>query len=190
MFKKLALLAVLSVPASAFAGPYLLLGGAMGKADLADVEESYSPVAVETEDSFGRALIGIGADINPYLGIEALYMTEGEVSVEADSIDTETTLKNSGFQFAVLGKAPLTQQLSLFGKLSANYLEVKGETESPLGNDSDKDSKFQLGFGVGLHYQVNDSVGLRLAAERIQIRDVFDGDSDMDQASLAVTFGF
>lgn len=186
MFKKLALLAVLSVPASAFAGPYLVLGGAMGSADLADVEESY-PSTAETDDSFGRALIGIGADINPYLGIEALYMTEAEVSVS--TLLVETTLKNSGFQFAVLGKAPLTNQLSLFGKLSGNYLEVKVDDTV---SGSEKDSNFQLGFGVGLHYQVNDSVGVRLAGERIQIREAIngEGDSDLDQASLAVTFAF
>ncbi|MGH8492731.1 MAG: outer membrane beta-barrel protein [Moraxellaceae bacterium] len=188
MIKKLALLAVLSTPLTAFAGPYLVLGGAMGTADLSDVEDSY-PSTAETDDSFGRALIGIGADINPYLGIEALYMTEAEVSVQEPISGVETTLKNSGFQFAVLGKAPLTQQLSLFGKLSGNYLEVKADT---TGLGSDKDSNFQLGFGVGLHYQVNDSVGLRLAGERIQIREAIngEGDSDLDQASLAVTFAF
>lgn len=189
MFRKTALLLALVAPASAFAGPYLVLGGAMGTADLGDLEESYAPFSVDTDDSFGRALIGIGADINPYLGIEALYMTEAEVSVKEPLSGVETTLKNSGFQFAVLGKAPLTQQLSLFGKLSGNYLEVKADTTAM---DSEKDSKFQLGFGVGLHYQANDSVGVRLAAERIQIREAIngEGDSDLDQASLAVTFAF
>lgn len=189
MFKKLALLVALTAPACAFAGPYLVLGGAMGTADLSDVEDSYAPLAVETDDSFGRALIGIGADINPYLGIEALYMTEAEVSVQEPISGVETTLKNSGFQFAVLGKAPLTHQLSLFGKLSGNYLDVEAET---TGMGSDKDSNFHLGFGVGLYYQVNDAIGLRLAAERIQIREAIngEGDSDLDQASLAVTFGF
>ncbi|MDQ8037955.1 MAG: outer membrane beta-barrel protein [Pedobacter sp.] len=186
MFKKLAVLIALAAPVSAFAGPYLVLGGAMGSADLADVEALY-PSTAETDDSFGRALIGIGADINPYLGIEALYMTEAEVSVSTSL--AETTLKNSGFQFAVLGKAPLTNQLSLFGKLSGNYLEVKAD-DTVMG--SEKDSNFQLGFGVGLHYQVNDSVGVRLAGERIQIREAIngEGDSDLDQASLAVTFAF
>ncbi len=187
MFKKLAVLIALTAPASAFAGPYLVLGGAMGSADLGDVEESYAPLSVDSDDKFGRALIGIGADINPYLGIEALYMTEAEVSVSTPLV--ETTLKNSGFQLAVLGKAPLTNQLSLFGKLSGNYLEVKADT---TGTGSEKDSNFQLGFGVGLHYQVNDSVGVRLVGERIQIREAIngEGDSDLDQASLAVTFAF
>lgn len=187
MFKKLALIAALTAPASAFAGPYLVLGGAMGSADLEDVEKAY--VAPDADDGFGRALIGVGADINPYLGIEALYMSDAEVSVKDKVGIAETKIKNAGFQFAVLGKAPLTQQLSLIGKLSTNYLEVKVDDTV---SGSDKDSKFQLGFGVGAHYQVNDAVGLRLTAERIQIREAINGngDSDLDQASLAVTFAF
>ncbi len=183
MMKKLALAFTLCMPLTAFAGPYLIVGGAMGTADLDDV----TPAGATVDDNFGRALVGIGADINPYLGLEALYMTEAEVSISMPP--DELTIKSSGFQFALLGKAPLTQQLSLFGKLSGNYLEVKAD-DTLTG--SDKDSNFQLGFGVGLHYQVNDAVGLRLTGERIQIRDAINGqgDSDLDQASLAVTFAF
>src|SRR6218665_820673 len=89
MIKKLALLVALSAPVTAFAGPYLVLGGAMGTADLDDI----APAGAEVDDSFGRALLGIGADINPYLGIEALYMTEAETSVSVPPLDA--TLKNS-----------------------------------------------------------------------------------------------
>lgn len=195
MLKKLALVVALAAPACAFAGPYFVAGGALGKADVGDIESLYAPgTPLTTDDSFGRALIGVGADVTPYLGLEALYLTDAEVTVK-DNTGQKDTLKNSGFQFAVIGKAPLSAQFSLFGKLSANYLEVKYEyvdALTPANNLSAKDSKVHLGFGAGAQYQVNDAVALRLGVERIQLRDAINGSgsSDVDQTSLAVAFAF
>lgn len=195
MLKKLALVAALAAPACAFAGPYFVAGGALGKTDLGDIESLYGHGAqLTTDDGFGRALIGVGADVSPYLGVEALYLTEAEGTVK-DNTGQKDTLKNSGFQFAVIGKAPLSAQLSLFGKLSANYMDVQHEyvdALAPVNNYSEKDSKVHLGFGAGALYQVNDAVGLRLGVERIQLRDAIKGSGsfDVDQTSLAVTFAF
>lgn len=195
MLKKLALVVALVAPACAFAGPYFVAGGALGKTGLSDVESSYGPGAVlTTDDSFGRALIGVGANVTPYLGVEALYLTDAEGTVK-DIAGKKDTVKNAGFQFAVIGKASLTPQFSLFGKLSANYMEVKDDhvdAITPANNRSTKDSKTHLGFGAGAQYQVNDAVALRLGVERIQLRDAINGagSSDVDQTSLAVTFAF
>lgn len=191
MHKKIALLAALALPSLASANPYIIAGAASGKADMADIEAFYG--SHDTDDSFTRALIGIGADINPNIGVEAVYMTEGETTVSDGT--QKDTLKNSGVQFALLGKAPLTPQLNVFGKISANYLNVKWQYEdylAPVNNYSADDSKFQLGYGIGLHYQVVDNVGVRVALERIQVRDAIQGagDSDVDQVSAGFTFGF
>lgn len=195
MLKKLALVVALAAPACAFAGPYFVVGGALGKADLGDIESFYGPgTPLTTDDGFGRALIGVGADVSPNLGLEALYLTDAEGTVK-DNTGQKDTLKSSGFQFAVIGKAPLTAQLSLFGKLSANYMDVQYEYAdalAPGNNYSEKDSNFHLGFGAGALYQVSDAVGLRLGVERIQLRDAINGSGnfDVDQTSLAVTFAF
>lgn len=191
MLKRTLLAAVLAAPSLAVAGPYLIAGGAAGTADLGDVEAYYS-TGHRTDDDFGRALIGVGAELNPNLGIEALYLTPAKVSVEEPGQRDE--LKNSGFQFALLGRAPLTAQLSLVGKLSANYMTVEDDFTFGPVQDSADDSRFQLGYGLGLHFQVSDAVGLRLMAERIELRDYslngLEADTDLDQASLAFTFAF
>ncbi len=188
MLKKIALAAALALPALASAAPYLVMGAASGSADLADVEAGgFTPGAYSSDDGFTRALIGVGFGLNRNLAVEGLYMTEAEASVSEPG--REDTLKSSALQFAVIGLAPVAPQFSLFAKLSANYMKVEFESTVFPG---DEDTKFQVGFGAGALFQVSDQVGLRLAAERIQVRDAIAGagDSDIDQASLAVTFSF
>lgn len=187
MLKKIALAATLALPALASAAPYLVMGAASGSADLADVEAGFTPGTYSSDDSFTRALIGVGFGLNRNLAVEGLYMTEAEASVSAPG--SKDTLKSSALQFAVIGQAPVAAQFSLFAKLSANYMKVEYESTAALG---DEDTKFQVGFGAGALFQVSDQLGLRLAAERIQVRDAIAGagDSDIDQTSLAVTFSF
>lgn len=189
MLKKLALAALLATPALASAGPYLVMGAASGSADLADLEAGLTaPVA--SDDGFTRALVGAGFSLSPNVAVEGVYMTEAEV--EAKDATSTDTLKSSTLQFALLGQAPLAPQLSVFGKISANYVQMEFESVSgPLVLSAD-DDKFQVGYGAGLQFQASDQVGLRLGFERIQVRDAINGagDSDIDQGSLSVLFSF
>ena len=190
MLKKLALAAALAaMPALAAAGPYLIMGAASGSADLADLEAGLA-APVTSDDGFTRALVGGGFSLTPNLALEGVYMTEAEV--EAKNATTTDTLKSSTLQFALLGQAQLAPQFSLFGKISANYVQMEYESVTgPLTVSAD-DDKFQVGYGVGLQVQASDQVGLRLGFERIQVSDAINGagDSDIDQASLAVLFSF
>ncbi|HET8729587.1 MAG TPA: outer membrane beta-barrel protein [Moraxellaceae bacterium] len=194
MHKKLALLAALAVPSLALANPYIIAGGGTVNADMTDLENNYAG-AHTTNDNFGRALVGVGADLSPNVGVEAVYLTEGQVSVQNST--NKDVLKNSGVQFALLGKAPLTPQLTVFGKISANYMDVTWDYTNVSGTTSNEDNKFQLGYGIGLNYQFTDAVAGRLQVERIQMRDpVADPlggpsiNNDQDMASVAFMFSF
>jgi hypothetical protein len=196
MLKKAALAAVIALPSVASAAPYMIAGGVSGTADLGDVEATYTPgTPLNSDDSFTRALFGVGTVINENLGVEAVYLTEAEVTVEDSTGIMKDTVQSSGLQLALLGKAPLTPQFGLLGKISLNYVMVDYEfvdTSGTLMNISEDDTSMQLGFGVGAHFQASDVVGLRLGFERIMLREAIagQGDSDIDQASLAVTFAF
>jgi hypothetical protein len=198
MFRKIALAALLAAPALASAGSaYLIVGGASGSIDLADIENSYSTPS-SADDAFTRAIIGVGAPVNPNLAIEAVYLTNVENNVNAGIGRDE--LEHGGLQAALLGKAPLTPQFSIFGKISANLMSTTYHYEdNPLTVSVDEEeSGAYLGFGFGAEYQASDTVGLRLQVERIQLRDITivgmfgpeGADFDVDQASLAVTFSF
>lgn len=194
MLKKTVLVFALGLPALASANPYLVAGGATGNVDLSDAEANYA-FGHTTDDSFGRAILGAGADINQNLAVEALYMTEAKASITGTGLDAgrKDELSSDGFQFALLGKAPLTPQFSLFGKLSANYMKVKDDNTTGGLAQSDDDQGVQLGYGVGGRFQITDTAGVSLALERIELSNTLFGskyDTNLDQASLTFQFGF
>lgn len=198
MLKKLVIALALTAPALASAeGVYLVLGGAAGSADMQGIEDSYGPGAqLQTDDDVERAVVGIGAKVSPYLALEGVYMTTAENRVE-DATD-EDTLDHNGVQLAIVAAAPLTAQLSLTGKLSANFMNTDYNYRS--GNVliySEEQRKVHLGAGLGLAFQMNDAVALRLGFERIMMNDVVDqdflgadGDVDVDQTSVSLLFSF
>lgn len=198
MLKKLVIALALTAPALASAeGVYLVLGGAAGSADMQGIEDSYgSGAQLQTDDDVERAVVGIGAKVSPYLALEGVYMTTAENRVE-DATD-EDTLDHNGVQLAIVAAAPLTAQLSLTGKLSANFMNTDYNYRS--GNVliySEEQRKVHLGAGLGLAFQMNDAVALRLGFERIMMNDVVDqdflgadGDVDVDQTSVSLLFSF
>lgn len=198
MFKKTALAGLLALPSLASAqGIYFIAGAANGSVDLGDIEATYAP-PYASDDDLTRAVIGLGASVNPYLAFEGVYLSEVENSVKDSSF--EDTLEHSGLQLAVLGKVPVTAQFNVFGKLSANYIATNYHfQDTPLTQiyDEDKTGAY-LGFGAGISFQANDTVGLRLQAERIFIKDVTivgmfgpeSADFAVDQVNLGLTFSF
>lgn len=193
MLKKLAIATLFFVPAIASAASgYLVAGGAIGSTDMGDIEETYAP-PFKTDDDVQRAVIGGGVELNPYLALEAVYMSEVKNKVESDE------LEHSGLQAAIIGKAPLTPQFSLFGRLSANSILTDYRYDDGVFSFDEEEAGAYLGFGFGADFQVNDQVGFRLQFERIQISDITildenldetSGDFDVDQTSLAVKFVF
>jgi opacity protein-like surface antigen len=208
MIRKLAMTLLLAAPAAAFAqGPYLMFGGASSTTDMGPVTSAYADNGVQVtskDDNGGRAVIGIGANVNQFLAFEAAYLTNISNKVNGtNGIDrVSSELQHKGLQLAVIGKAPLTPQFSLSVKLSANHLqsdyEQVGTGTLALGNYSEKHTKTHLGYGIGASYQVNDNVGVRLGLERIEMNDVVDknalnghsGDFAVDLASLALVYSF
>lgn len=186
MLKKLAAAVVFMAPTMALAvqpGPYFSLGAAFGSVDLSAAENAFT---TGTDDEVQRVVIGAGYNLNDSLALEALYLTNVENTIEYGPVDA--TLDHDGLQFSVLAHIPLSPQLSLFGKASANLLKV--EFEAP--GITEDDTGFHLGVGAGLGYQVSDQLGLRATFERLMVTDVggSDGDFDVDQVALSLNYSF
>lgn len=198
MFKKVLLASLLALPAiaSAQGGPYFIAGGALGSADLENIEASYGSFPTTSDDEVLRAVVGIGAQFSDYLGFEATYHSNVENTVQGGG--DEDILEHQGVQFAVLGRAPLAPQFAVLGKLSANLMNT--EYEYRVGGTSvyaEDNTGAHLGMGVGAEFRANDQVALRLMAERIMMDDIIDqnflgqpGDVDLDQVSLTFNFQF
>lgn len=198
MFKKIMMMAVLATPAMAFADVYLAVGAGIGSTDMEAIEETYGTTPVETEDEVQRAVIGVGVEVNKYLAFEANYLTA--VDNEVAAVGAKDELSHQGIQVAIRGHAPLTEQFSVYAKLTANMLSTEYEYTDITNNYAKgDDSGTYLGFGMGLAYRINDNVGLRLGAERIQLKDVAIADANLDpvpadfdvtQATLMLDFHF
>lgn len=186
MLKKLAAAVVFMAPTMALAvqpGPYFSLGAAFGSVDLSAAQ---SPATTATDDEVQRVVIGAGYNLNDSLAVEALYLTNVENTIENGPL--KATLDHDGLQFSVLAHIPLTSQFSVFGKASANLLQVE-YAQPGLTVD---DTGLHLGVGAGLAFQVSDQLGLRAAFERLMITDVggSGGDFDVDQVAVSLNYSF
>ncbi|MES2919751.1 MAG: outer membrane beta-barrel protein [Pseudomonadota bacterium] len=198
MIKKVLLASLLAVPAlaSAQGGVYFTAGLATGSADLENIEASYGGTPTTSDDDVLRAVIGIGAQLSDYLGVEGTYHSNVENTVKGGAgVDT---LEHQGVQLAVLGRAPLAPQFAVVGKLSANLMNT--EYDYSVGGSqvyAEDTTGAYLGMGVGAEFRANDQVALRLMAERIMLNDIIDedflgepGDVDVDQVTLSLNFQF
>lgn len=197
MIKKVLLASLLAVPAlaSAQGGVYFTAGLATGSADLENIEASYGGTPTTSDDDVLRAVIGIGAQLSDYLGVEGTYHSNVENTVKGGG--DEDILEHQGVQLAVLGRAPLAPQFAVVGKLSANLMNTEYEYRTAFGGYAEDTTGAYLGMGVGAEFRANDQVALRLMAERIMLNDIIDedflgepGDVDVDQVTLSLNFQF
>lgn len=186
MLKKMVVALVLATPTLALAqqGPYFTMGAAFGNIDLSAVDAT----ATSKDDDVQRVVIGGGYNLNDSLALEGLYLTNVENTIKIGAVTN--TLDHDGVQLAVRASIPFTPQFSLFGKVSANLLNVQYESSTP-GNNLD-DNGVYLGVGLGLAYQFTDQIGVRTTFERLMITDLggSGGDFDVDQLAVALNYSF
>lgn len=187
MLKKMVVALVLATPTLALAqqGPYFTMGAAFGNIDLSAVDAG----ATSKDDDVQRVVIGGGYNLNDSLALEGLYLTNVENTIKVPG-DTRT-LDHDGVQLSVRASIPFTPQFSLFGKVSANLLNVQYESASTPANNLD-DNGVYLGVGLGLAYQFTDQIGVRTTFERLMITDLggSGGDFDVDQLAVALNYSF
>ena len=101
----------------------------------------------------------IGWQITPNFGVEASYADFGSygnsfASVETDGISLSATLR-----------LPISERFALFGKAGQFWWEADFDAD----NLSDKFDDTELFYGVGLSFEVTDSIDFRLSYDRLNI---------------------
>lgn len=138
-----------------------------------------------------------GYQLLPYLALEGGYYDLGEFNFQTDTTPNsmysgETSIQ--GVNLALVGTFPLTEQLSALAKLGLVYHDSETRLSSNglvdvSGRDVDN-QYFKHQYGVGLQYQVNTALALRLEAERYRIDDLVGSSGDIDVITVGVLYRY
>jgi OOP family OmpA-OmpF porin len=138
-----------------------------------------------------------GWQFNRHVAVEAGYFNLGRfgftsTTVPAGSLNGRIRLQ--GVNLDVVGTLPLTERLSLIGRVGGQYASAR-DAFSGTGavNVLDPDpSKRSFGYkaGAGLQYEVSRSFLVRLEAERYRINDAVGNRGDVNLFSVGLVFPF
>jgi OmpA-OmpF porin, OOP family len=154
--------AAMSVSAGAMAQQQQQTGFYVG-ADIGSVD-------FEDEDDTGFRFSG-GYQFNRNFAAELGYVTLFDKSIFGANVEVD------GFELVAVGKMPLANNFSVYGKLGFLMWDAKVAGFSDDGTD--------LTFGLGLQYDVSRNLGIRGQWQRY---DVDDADADMFSVGLVYRF--
>lgn len=203
----LAVLAVAAGPLAAAdaAGWYGGLSLGLSKAPIDDARitsglavQGFATTSIsDDERDIGYKILG-GYRFNRYLALEGGYFDLGKFGFTATTVPAGTltgNIKVRGLNLDAVGILPITERFSAFGRVGLTYADVRG-ADTGTGavtvldpNPRKRDPNYKV--GVGIQYDVTESLGLRAEAERYRIKDAVGnkGDVDLYSAGLIYRFG-
>jgi OOP family OmpA-OmpF porin len=163
--------------------------------DESDLESELASQGIQANatvnDNPAGFTIGAGYRFNRYVALEANYVDLGTATASIDVIspavfNVKEDIHATGETLDVLGSIPVSQRVSLFGKLGLFDYNIKETLSSnvaiPLQNLSTNGSTYDLGVGVEISF--TDRLGLR--AGLTQYHKV--GDSSTGQQNLGLAY--
>ena len=162
-----------------------LLGGGLATTSIAD----------DDRDT-GYKIFG-GYQFNRYFALEGGYFDLGKFGFTATTVPAGTLKGNiavKGLNLDLVGIIPFTDKLSAFGRAGVNYADARdsfsgtGAVNVINPNPTKREANYKLGFGG--QYQLTESLGMRLEAERYRINDAVGNHGDVDLVSVALVYRF
>lgn len=153
-------------------------------------------IADDNRDT-GYKLFG-GYKFNNKFSLEAGYFNLGKFGYTATTVPVGALRGNTridGVNLDAVGILPFTEKFSAFGRVGLNYAEAKdnfsntGAVPVPANPNPNKHDT-NLKFGMGLQYDLTESLGIRAEAERYRINDAIGNKGDIDIVSLGLVYRF
>ncbi|MDN2712902.1 OmpA family protein [Janthinobacterium sp. SUN118] len=140
----------------------------------------------------------VGRQLTPYLAVEAGYFDLGKFNFQSASsgngvLNGEAAFR--GVNLDLLGQLPLSQRLSLLGRVGMHYTRTSTEFSGNrlLGstNTHASERKLNAKLGLGLEYKFSEALALRGEVERYRLNDAVGnrGDADLYSVSLVYKLG-
>lgn len=155
----------------------------------AEVGPQTAPTTANTRSEGWKVYAGY--QFNKYLGAEGGYANLNDAS--ATTGRRLTKIDNEAWTLAAVGTLPITNKLSVIGKLGAAYMLADISTTNPAAplpaanrlRKTTGDDSYEPYYGVGVSYALFDNMSLRAEWERFDRRDL---NIDLMTAGFAVKF--
>ena len=144
----------------------------------------------------GYKLFG-GYRYNKNVAVEAGYFDLGQFGFTATTAPAGTLtgkIKLKGLNLDAVGTLPLTEKFSALGRLGLNYAQTRdsfiGTGAATVLNPNPSKNQINYKLGAGLQYDLTQSLGMRVEAERYRINDAVGNRGDVDMYSLGLVYRF
>jgi OOP family OmpA-OmpF porin len=139
-----------------------------------------------------------GYQFNRNFALEAGYFDLGQFGYQATTTPAGTLngrIKLRGVNLDAVGILPVTEKFSAFGRLGVQYAQAQdnfnstGAVPTPT-NPNPNQTALNYKTGVGLQYDLTQSLGMRAEAERYRINDAVGNKGDINMFSLGLVYRF
>ena len=140
----------------------------------------------------------VGRQLNKYFAVEAGYFDLGKFDFKSTTSGNGVLNGQAAFRgvnLDLLGQLPLSQRLSLLGRVGMHYTKTNTEFSGNrlLGstNIHASERKLNAKVGLGLEYKFSEALALRGEIERYRLNDAVGnrGDADLYSVSLVYKLG-
>lgn len=146
--------------------------------------------------SLGGKVFG-GYQFNNYLAVEGGYFNLGKFGYTATTVPAGTLrgdAKMQGLNLDLVGRFPVTDAFSVFGRAGLNYASVRdrfsGTGAVVVQDPSPSKREANLKVGLGLEYALNKALSVRGEVERYRINDAVGNRGDVDMVSIGLVYRF
>jgi len=136
-----------------------------------------------------------GYQFNRHFALEGGYFNLGKFGFASTTVPAGTLtgrIKLHGVNLDVVGTLPLTERLSLIGRVGGQYAKARdtfaGSGAVNVLNPNPSESAFNYKAGIGLQYEVNRSFLVRAEAERYRINDAVGNRGDVNLFAVSLVF--
>lgn len=138
-----------------------------------------------------------GYQFNRNIGLEAGFFDLGKFGLNATTVPAGSLIgeiKNQGAHLDLVGTLPVTERLSVLGRIGAHYAKTRGNFRgtgavTPL-NPIPSSRETNVKLGVGLQFAVNSAFLVRGEIERYQVNDSVGHRGGVNVVSMSVVFPF
>jgi OOP family OmpA-OmpF porin len=141
----------------------------------------------------------LGYQMTPGIALEAGYVNLGKFRWSAPTVPAGSfngQVRVQGASLDLVGRAPVTDNLSLIGRIGATYAKTRdsfsgtGVVSGLIGDASPRSRKVNYKAGVGVQYALSPAVLVRVEGERYRIDDAMGDKGHINLYSAGLVFPF